>query len=161
MVQLQAQINSVKTELAASQTADGAQARASAGLVPDEADMVRIAERVTAAAISAVKSECAKVAKVEAGVAAKSMIPSIKAECMATMNAVVQKSDVVQSIQKDYVEVQRQKGELESLRTGFEVLRGNYESLVARVDQLCAPKKAAVRKLPAAVKKVVSDPIVI
>jgi hypothetical protein len=48
------------------------QARASAGLVPDEADMVRIASGKMAAAISAVKSECAKVAKVEAGVAVPS-----------------------------------------------------------------------------------------
>jgi hypothetical protein len=46
---------------------------------------VAISEKVASSAVASVKADCATVAKVEAGVTVRSMIPTIKAECLASL----------------------------------------------------------------------------
>jgi hypothetical protein len=56
-------------------------------------------EKVASSAVASVKADCATVAKVEAGVTVRSMIPTIKAEYVA--KAIVGSGDDLKIIKRD------------------------------------------------------------
>jgi hypothetical protein len=111
----------------------------------DRSEVVSIAERVVGSATASLKSECTTVAKVEAGVTVRSMIPSIKADCASVARGVVGTGEDLRKIKADLEDVAALKAELEAVKV-------SHDALLERVDKLSAPRQAPPRKLP--VKKV-------
>jgi hypothetical protein len=96
-------------------------------------DVVAIAEKVASSAVASVKADVT-VAKVEAGVTVRSMIPTIKADCVNVAKTIVGSEDL-----------KNMKRDTDELKKNY-TIKESYDTL-AKVDKLSVPKKAPARKV--------------
>ena len=139
LVKLQSDVNMLKTGVQGVDILAKASVSAENAETICKTDIVSISEKVAASAISAVKSDCTTIAKVEAGVTVRSMIPTIKAECVNVVKSMIGSGEDMNKLKQDV-------DELVILKEEFKALNEKYDALLDRMEK---PKKAPARKTTA------------